>query len=45
LLHPSTLILSLVWFVPFLRLGLLIVTQVWRHWLLFRLKHRLQSFW
>jgi hypothetical protein len=31
----------LVWFVPFLRLGLLVVTRVWTHRLLFRLRSRL----
>jgi hypothetical protein len=45
LLCPSTLILSLVWSCPFLRLGLLAITRVWSHRLLAHLKLWLQSSW
>jgi hypothetical protein len=45
LLYPLDLILFSAWFCPSLRLGLLALTQLWMHLLLFRLKLRLLNFW
>jgi hypothetical protein len=45
LLCPLNLILFLAWFCPSLRLGLLALTRVWMHLLLFRLRLRLLNFW
>jgi hypothetical protein len=45
LLYPLNLILFSAWFCPSLRLGLLALTRLWMHLLLFRLKLWLLNFW
>jgi hypothetical protein len=44
LLCPWVLLLSLLWFVPSLRIDPLVVIRLWRHRLLFHQKHRLWNF-